>query len=134
LKALGHHLLVELFKCDRVVLNDVDFVRQSLRDAATYAGATILTDAFHQFSPQGVSGVVVIAESHLSIHTWPEYEYAALDVFTCGETIKPEVAVDFIAERLKAEDYTVVEVKRGTLKLSNGELFYKKEEVACSKG
>lgn len=90
--ALGTHLLVELYNCDAELLKKVETVKEILVSAAEHASATIVQVAFHEFNPFGVSGMVVIAESHLSIHTWPEHRYAAVDIFTCGDQIKPQVA------------------------------------------
>jgi S-adenosylmethionine decarboxylase proenzyme len=89
LKALGIQLAVELFDCDENLLNDHRLLEQSLVEAATKAGATVVESVFHQFNPHGISGAVIIAESHIAIHTWPEYRYAALDIFTCGTDIDP---------------------------------------------
>jgi S-adenosylmethionine decarboxylase len=93
----------------------VDVVKDILVGAARACGATIVDVAFHEFNPFGVSGVVVIAESHLSIHTWPEYRYAAVDIFTCGDVIRPEFAADYIASRFRCKNPSVVEVKRGLI-------------------
>jgi len=82
-------------------------------EAALEAGAEVREVAFHKFSPQGVSGVVVISESHLAIHTWPELGYAAVDVFTCGQTINPWDACNYLTEHFNAEHMTATEVKRG---------------------
>ena len=83
-RTLGTHLLVELNECDATLLDDIALVKQALLDAADEAGATIVGEVFHKFSPVGVTGIVCIAESHISIHTWPEHAYAAVDIFTCG--------------------------------------------------
>ncbi len=88
-QALGRHILCEAYGCDPEVLNDRKVVEQIMVDAALLTGAEVREVAFHKFSPQGVSGVVVISESHLAIHTWPELGYAAIDVFTCGDTVDP---------------------------------------------
>ncbi len=104
---------MELKDCDRDVLNNLDLLRNTLIIAAREAGATVLGESFHQFSPQGVSGVVVIAESHLFVHTWPEYGYAAIDIFTCGDSANPEAAADMLIEKLGAKNPTVLELKRG---------------------
>ena len=101
MNALGRHLLVELQDCNRAVLNDLSFLRDSMITAAVACGAVVLGDSFHRFSPQGISGVVVIAESHLSIHTWPEYAYAAVDIFTCGTAVEPEKAAGTLIEKLE---------------------------------
>ncbi len=113
--ALGKHLLLELKDCDVKLLNDLDYLREALNAVATLIGATVIKDSFYQFSPQGVSGVVIIAESHISIHTWPEFRYAAVDVFTCGEVILPVRAVKPLAEKLKAWSTSYIELKRGLL-------------------
>jgi S-adenosylmethionine decarboxylase proenzyme len=108
-------LLVELNDCDREVLNDLDLLRDAMLTAAIKCGAVILGDSFHRFSPQGVSGVVVIAESHLSVHTWPEYGYAAVDVFTCGTTVNPQMAAEVLIERLGSKSHSITEIPRGVL-------------------
>ncbi len=113
--ALGKHLLLELKDCDAGLLNDMDYLREALTGVAVLIGATVIKDSFYQFSPQGISGVVIIAESHISIHTWPENSYAAVDVFTCGEVIQPVKAVKPLAERLKAKSTSYIELKRGVL-------------------
>jgi S-adenosylmethionine decarboxylase len=114
LNALGRHMLLELFDCDLDAINNLDSVKETLVEAARRAQATIVDVVFHEFNPFGISGVVVIAESHLSIHTWPEYRYAAVDVFSCGDVLQPEVAANYLAEQFGAERMSVVEVQRGT--------------------
>ena len=113
--ALGRHLLLELKGCDKEVLNDVGFLREALLAAAGEARATVLGESFHQFNPQGVSGVVMIAESHLVIHTWPEYGYAAADIFTCGNSVRPEKAAEIIVKKLGSKDHSIIEMRRGIL-------------------
>lgn len=113
--SLGTHLLLELKDCNPEILDDMEFIRQSLIGAAVEAGATIVGETFHKFSPVGVTGVVAIAESHLCIHTWPEYSYAAADIFTCGEGFKPYDAANLIVERLQCKDPTITEVQRGVI-------------------
>ena len=111
--ALGKHLLLELKDCDKGVLNDLGFLRKVLLSATKEAGAIVLGKSFHQFSPQGVSGMVLIAESHLFLHTWPEYGYAAVDIFTCGDPVKPELAAELLIKKLGAKNPSVIEVSRG---------------------
>ena len=111
--ALGRHLLLELKDCNKEVLDDLDFLRECLNEAAISCGATVVGESFYHFSPCGVSGVANIAESHISIHTWPEYGYAAVDVFTCGDRVKPEDAVKLITERLEAHNCSMIELRRG---------------------
>jgi len=115
LDALGRHLLLELKDCNREVLNDLDFLKDCLRDTAEKIGATVVNECYYQFTPHGISGVVIIAESHLCIHTWPEHNYAAVDIFTCGDSIKPEHAVKPLVERLGARDSSFIELRRGIL-------------------
>ena len=110
---LGRHILIEAYDCDPEILDDIKIVEDTMVNAALRAGAEVREVAFHKFSPQGVSGVVVISESHLSIHTWPEFGYAAVDVFTCGDKVDPIVAVDHIRDRFKARRALTSEVKRG---------------------
>ena len=113
MNALGRHLLVELQDCEKEALNNLSFLREVMLDAAVACGAVVLGDSFHRFSPQGVSGVVVIAESHLSIHTWPEYAYAAVDIFTCGNTVEPRKAAEVLVEKLGSKNPSLTEVQRG---------------------
>ena len=117
MEALGRHLLLELRDCNRDKLNDLDLLRQTMLGAAEETGATVIGEIFHQFSPQGVTGVVAIAESHLCIHTWPEFGYAAVDIFTCGEGFEPNDAARLIVERLEANAPEFTEVTRGILDL-----------------
>jgi S-adenosylmethionine decarboxylase len=113
LNALGRHLLLELFDCDLDAINNLQGVKQTLVEAARRAQATIVDVVFHEFNPFGISGVVVIAESHLSIHTWPEYRYAAVDIFSCGDVLQPEVAANYLVEQFGAERTSIVEMQRG---------------------
>jgi S-adenosylmethionine decarboxylase len=112
MKTIGRHLIAELYRCDASSLADLELVRRAMLGAAEAIGATILGDAFHHFSPSGVSGAVVIAESHLSIHTWPEHGYGAVDVFTCGE-LDPRPALQHLKATLGAADVRVQEIVRG---------------------
>ncbi|MDA0769317.1 MAG: adenosylmethionine decarboxylase [Chloroflexi bacterium] len=113
--SLGTHLLLELKECNPDILDDMDLIRQAMMGAAIEAGATIVGETFHKFSPVGVTGVVAIAESHICIHTWPEYQYAAADIFTCGEDFKPYDAAKLIVERLQCKDPSISEVQRGVI-------------------
>ena len=115
MNAVGRHLLLELKQCDKGVLDDLSFLREVLLAAAKAAGATVIGEAFHQFNPHGVSGVVLIAESHLTIHTWPEYRYAAVDFFSCGSSVVPEKAAEMLIEKLGSKDYSSMMIPRGVL-------------------
>ncbi len=112
---LGDHLLIELYDCDTNLINDVIKIEELMLEAVKISGATTLNSTFHKFSPHGVSGVVVISESHFSIHTWPEYGYCALDIFTCGNEIKSHLALEYLKKELSAGNISVTEVKRGIL-------------------
>lgn len=125
--ALGAHLLVELKDCNPAILKSLDEVRDALVSAAIEAKATIVDISFHEFNPFGISGMVVIAESHLSIHTWPEYGYAAVDIFTCGDLINPQVAAAYLIKRFECKNPSIVEVKRGILSHENIKLPHKCE-------
>lgn len=114
-KVLGRHLLIEYYGCDRSVINDKEFLRVNLLEAARKAKATIVTDIFHTFSPQGVSGVVVIAESHLAIHTWPEHGCVSIDIFSCSDTMEPKVIESFLKEALGAKRVVSREFERGKI-------------------
>ncbi len=130
LKELGRHILVEMYDCDPILLNDQEFVSREMLRAAEIAGATIVGDVFHTFSPHGVSGAVVIAESHLSIHTWPEYRYAALDLFTCGTNVDPWLAFHHLRKVFKSERSSQTELKRGLFPMLGGDdLPFKPEEA-----
>lgn len=113
--ALGRHVLCEVFDCDPATLDDLEMIKETMVNAALQTGAEVREVAFHRFAPQGVSGVVVISESHLAIHTWPELGYAAVDVFTCGQRVDPRVACEYVAARFRAGGMTASEVKRGIL-------------------
>jgi S-adenosylmethionine decarboxylase proenzyme len=123
--SLGRHLLVEYYDCDIDVLDSVETIREAMLNAAEMSGATIISDTFHHFSPQGVSGVVVIAESHLAIHTWPEHKFAAVDLFTCGDEVDPWVGFYYLKEVLKSKYFTVMEMRRGLLSAKDGKLLFK---------
>lgn len=113
MKALGTHIVCELSGCDAAKLSDVDAVANMMVQAAREANATVVQQVFHRFQPHGVSGVVVIQESHLSIHTWPETGYAAMDFYTCGDHTDPWAACEYAARMLDAEVMLTTEVKRG---------------------
>lgn len=118
-KALGRHILAEYFSCDKEILNDVGALEKFLNDAAKAANATVISSSFRTFQPFGVSGVVIIAESHLAIHTWPEYGYAAIDFFTCGDSADPWKAHEYLKKLLKPLYTKEQEILRGVLDLEH---------------
>ena len=100
---VGKHCILELYECDPSRLDDEAFLRTSITTAAKSAGATLLNLITHHFEPQGVTGLALLAESHISIHTWPESGYAAVDVFTCGDHTMPEQACAVLSEALQSK-------------------------------
>ncbi len=117
MSALGRHILAEFYGCPADKLCDLEQIKQSMVAAALEAGAEVKETVFHQFSPQGVSGVVVISESHLAIHTWPEFGYAAVDVFTCGQTVDPWVSCNYLKRVFSAQNMSAREIERGIFDL-----------------
>lgn len=113
MKPGGVQILADLFDCDPCLLNDRTLIDAALSAAARAAGAAIVKQDVHAFDPHGITGVAILAESHLAIHTWPEHGYATLDIFTCGETARPDQAIDVVANILAARKVTRCSLKRG---------------------
>ena len=113
IEQLGRHILVEFYNCDKEVLNNHCEIEKHMNEAAIRSNATIVQSAFHTFNPWGVSGAVIIQESHLTIHTWPEFGYAAVDLFTCGDSVNPWIGFEYLSNSLKAEKWETSEVPRG---------------------
>ena len=112
---LGHqskHLLLELYRCDCEKLNDESFLRCALNRAAKLANATVLNLISNKFEPHGVTAIALLAESHISIHTWPESHYSAVDIFTCGKNMRPEVASQYLIESLMANEHSLRVIER----------------------
>jgi len=112
--ALGHHLLAEFTGCDAASLADLQGITSAMLEAAKASGATIVTHSFHHFSPHGVSGAVIIAESHLAIHTWPEHQFAAVDYFSCG-SVDTAAALDVLRTAFSAAAIETLTLTRGPL-------------------
>ena len=113
MNVLGTHVLLELRECDPQLLDDLAYIREQLLNAAATVDAHVIGESFHQFSPQGVTGILSIAESHISIHTWPEHGYAAADIFTCGDQTKPDRAAAYIIAALRCQDPEITQIRRG---------------------
>lgn len=113
MQALGRQILVEFYDCDRAVLDDESSLRKILLEGVRRSGATIVSETFHTFNPHGVSGVVVIAESHVAVHSWPEYGYAAVDIFTCGTVVDPWAVQQHLEKHFRAGSTSSMELKRG---------------------
>jgi S-adenosylmethionine decarboxylase len=111
---VGVHYILEIYECPSAVLNNLTYIMESLRGAVKVAGATLLNEVSHQFSPQGVTALMLLAESHISIHTWPESGYAAIDVFTCGSHTMPDMACAHLVDKLQAKRHLLFKMPRNT--------------------
>lgn len=125
MKSLGQHLILELYGCPAALLDNPRHVESTLTQAVAASGATMIQPFFHQFAPQGVSGVVIISESHFTIHTWPEYGYAALDVFTCGDVIDMDAAATTLRQGFGAAQVQRMMLSRGSLDLPESQIRHK---------
>ena len=108
----GTHLLLELYGCNSEKLNDELYLRCQLNYAAKLAKASVLNIVSNKFEPFGVTAIALLAESHLSIHTWPESQYSAIDIFTCGRNMKPKLASQFLIESLEASNHLLKTIAR----------------------
>ena len=106
------HLLLELYRCDCEKINDESFLRCTLNRAAKLANATVLSLISNKFDPQGVTAIALLAESHISIHTWPESNYSAVDIFTCGQNMTPELASQYLIKSLMAKEHSLRVIER----------------------
>jgi len=111
---LGHQTLLELYACKHELLNDQEYIQKTLIQSAQVANATIVKEYFHQFSPYGISGTLVITESHINIHTWPEHNFVAIDFFTCDLEMKVQDACRFLTEKFEAKEHKVHDHPRGS--------------------
>jgi len=130
---LGQHLLAEFFDCNANILNNPSLIETLMKEAALACGATIVQSCFHRFNPIGVSGVVVIAESHLTIHTWPELGYASIDLYTCGDQCEPTVAFDYLHEKLMCGKANYSRFNRGLLNSQTGELTHEAAQLVAER-
>ena len=115
MKSLAKHVLAEFYGCDPVKINDEKYLSSLFEEAARVSNATVIKTMLHKFSPQGVSGVVILAESHLAVHTWPEHGYAAVEIFTCGDHTTPEAGIEYIQKQLKPKHHEVRVLDRGVM-------------------
>jgi S-adenosylmethionine decarboxylase len=109
---VGLHCLLELYDCPVRLLDDVDFIQKVLQQGAERARSTLIQQITHQFHPQGVTALALLAESHISIHTWTEVGYAAMDVFTCGRDVRPEEACKYFVQVFEAKHHVLIQVPR----------------------
>jgi S-adenosylmethionine decarboxylase len=108
------HIILDLYKCDFSSLDSPEKIKEILIQAVKEANTTLIDVKVHKFSPYGVSGFALISESHISIHTWPENEYAGVDIYTCGTKALPEKAVEFIIKKLKCKKPSILKIERGS--------------------
>jgi len=113
---LGRHLIVELYGCDYDRINNLEYVENTLKEATKLGNMHMVNSFFHKFGEVGVSGVIVIEESHISMHSWPEFKYLALDIFACGENVDIEKSLSFLLRKFEASKYSASEIKRGNKK------------------
>lgn len=113
---LGHQTTIDFYNCKNTQINSCSFIEQTLLKAAKIIGLTVVNTTIHKFSPIGVSGVIVIEESHIAIHTWPEHNYVAIDFFTCNNSFNLSEGINWLQEQFKAENFTTADIKRGSLK------------------
>ncbi len=114
MEAFGRHLLVEMWDCNREILDDAEKITQIMCDAAGDAGATVVKSIHHEFDPPGITAVAILSESHISVHTWPIEGYVAVDIFTCGTVADPQLAVKRLLDEFGPKDHTSLEIKRGS--------------------
>ena len=114
MKYLANHQIVEFNDCKEVKINNSEFVRKIFLEAAKLGNVTIVNECFHEFSPYGITGVLVIAESHMSIHTWPEHKYAAVDIFSCGNEVDYNQIIYYLQNKLKCKKISSISINRGS--------------------
>jgi S-adenosylmethionine decarboxylase proenzyme len=112
LPAVGRHLIAEMWDCKPSYLTDVNRIRRAMIHAAALVGNTVIDSMFHEFQPGGITGILLLAESHMSVHTWPEHSYAAFDMFSCASA-DPAPAFDYIAATLGCVDWSMIKLERG---------------------
>ena len=113
MKSLGTHLILDLEHCDAEILNNLSKIREILIEAAQEGGATIIGETFHKFEPVGVTGIISISESHLCVHTWPEYNYASADIFSCGPNYDVQKSATILIEGLHCKSPKIRKIERG---------------------
>ena len=110
---VGRHAIANIYNCKIDDMDNVEKIKEIIMEAANETKLHIVDSIFHKFSPIGISGVLILSESHLTIHTWPEYNFIAIDVFTCGTSFNPERTCEIIAKKFKSDTYDIKEIKRG---------------------
>ncbi len=114
MEAFGRHFILEMWDCNREILNDTKAIEQIMCDAANDVGATVVKKISHEFNPPGVTSLAILSESHIAIHTWPIEGYVAVDIFTCGTVANPQLAEKRLLEGFGPKEHTSIELKRGS--------------------
>lgn len=109
----GRHALADLYNCENNVLDSIDEIKKIIEDSCIEANLTVVESNYHKFEPIGLSGVTILAESHITIHTWPEYNFVSIDAFTCGNKMNPTLVCEIVAKKLKSNNVDIKEYKRG---------------------
>lgn len=128
MRSLLDLVLIDLYDCDHERLLDAETIRTGMLKSAELMGAEVVADSFHTFSPWGVSGTVTIAESHLAVHTWPEYNFAAITFETCGSNMNHQIAQKFLVKFFRSKNPKVTYQKRGFMELNTCEVYYKQKQ------
>lgn len=115
MRSIGSHLLADFYDCECGMLDNKNWLEKVLTESVKRANAKALTSNFHEFNPFGISGVIIIAESHFAVHTWPEHKFVSLDIYTCGGNTSPWSAFEYLKKMFKPKNVSVVEMKRGVL-------------------
>lgn len=111
---IGKHCILELYECNKNKLNDEAFIRTTITSSAKLAGATLINLITHRFTPQGITGLALLAESHISLHSWPEISYGAIDIFTCGKHTDPQLACENFIKEFEAKKFSLRNLQRNT--------------------
>ena len=110
----GRHALADLYECESEFLDNIDEIKRIIDESCSEANLTIVESKYHKFEPIGLSGVSILAESHITVHTWPEYKFVSIDAFTCGRKMNPTIVCEIIADKLDCKKRDIKEYKRGT--------------------
>ncbi len=116
IESLGYHLLLDLHGCDEKLIDDVQFLSKIGKEAAIVAKLKVIGEIQHHFQPQGVTVILMIEESHISFHSWPEHQYLAVDLFTCGSVEAAKDAIKYLQKQIPCQEFTLKEVPRGVIK------------------
>lgn len=123
---LGNHIIIDMYNCDSKIINDLDLLQKIIRDTVKSIGAKIVSEGYKEFCPIGISAFAIISESHISIHTWPEYRFVALDIFSCNKAVTIDIC-KLIQKKLGAESYVAKFIERGKIYLNQNNINIQEE-------